>query len=46
MNMSQIQLPQTGVAENPLLKSYKQAHHTPTLLKTRSKGHHKGDEKE
>lgn len=44
MNTSQIQLPQNGGADNPLLKSYKQAHHTPTLLKTRSKGHHKGEE--
>lgn len=43
MNTSQIQLPQNA-ADNPLLKSYKQAHHTPTLLKTPSKGHHKGDE--
>ncbi len=46
MNTSQIELPLAGVGgtDNPLLKSYKKAHHTPILLKTPSKGHHKGDD--
>ena len=45
MNTSNIELPASNqTVIQPLLKSYKQAHHTPSLLKTPSKGHHKGDE--